>query len=174
MALYPQALWTDAGLNTDIVTVRAATRADFITILNLFEEIDRRHRERLPDIFQAPRGDPRERSYIDTLIRDPNSGVLVAEIQGQVVGLLILETHRSADYPILVPLTYAVVNTLVVAESARQKGVGSALMASAETWTRARGMDRVELNVFEFNTDAIRFYEGLGYTTLSRRMLKRL
>ena len=47
-------------------------------------------------------------------------------------------------------------------------------MAFAEAWVQARGIGRIELNVFEFNTGVRRFYQDLGYSTLSRRMVKRL
>ena len=37
-----------------------------------------------------------------------------------------------------------------------------------------KGLERIELGVWEFNADAIGFYEQLGYTTLSRTMSKPL
>jgi len=37
-----------------------------------------------------------------------------------------------------------------------------------------QGVKEVELNVWEFNQDAISFYEKLGYTTVSRKMWRSL
>ena len=81
---------------------------------------------------------------------------------------------ESAPERLLVPRYYASIDDLVVRESWRQRGVGRALMARAEQWARERGLETIEFGVWEFNAGAIRFYEQLGYTTLSRTMSKPL
>ena len=43
-------------------------------------------------------------------------------------------------------------------------------MDAAHQWARARGLTRVELNVYEFNEGARAFYAALGYETLSRKL----
>ncbi len=53
-------------------------------------------------------------------------------------------------------------------------GIGRRLMDEAQAWASARGATSIELNVYEFNEDAIAFYERLGYRTLSRKMSKEL
>lgn len=45
-------------------------------------------------------------------------------------------------------------------------------MAHMETWAVSKCASSIELNVYEFNQEAISFYEGLGYKTLSRKMNK--
>jgi len=50
-----------------------------------------------------------------------------------------------------------------VAEAARGRGVGRALVASVAGWARAWGARRLVLWVFRSNTAAIRFYERLGF-----------
>lgn len=169
--------------------IRNAAIADYPVLCELFEQIDRLHRESLSDIFQSASGPPRERSYIRSLINDPDVGMLVAEIadgstddslasestgRRDIVGCLIVKLRRSPEVPILVPMRYAMVDTLVVSEAFQRRGVGRQLMAAAEAWALRRGISRIELNVFEFNHDAQAFYEHLGYETLSRRMVKRL
>ena len=41
-------------------------------------------------------------------------------------------------------------------------------MSHVETEIRLRGLARVELGVFEFNENARRMYEGLGYREIAR------
>jgi ribosomal protein S18 acetylase RimI-like enzyme len=54
---------------------------------------------------------------------------------------------------------------LYVDESARGTGLGRALVKAAFERARVRGCRRIELDVNETNTDAIAFYESLGFTT---------
>jgi ribosomal protein S18 acetylase RimI-like enzyme len=46
----------------------------------------------------------------------------------------------------------------------RGRGLGSALLVAAETVTRERGGELVEINVDGQDIDARRFYERHGYT----------
>jgi ribosomal protein S18 acetylase RimI-like enzyme len=54
---------------------------------------------------------------------------------------------------------------LYVDDSARGTGLGRALVEAAFDRARERGCRRIELDVNESNTDAIAFYEALGFTT---------
>jgi GNAT superfamily N-acetyltransferase len=76
--------------------------------------------------------------------------------------------------PILVPRRYAVIDNIIVRAERRGHGIGLALMEAAETWALSLGAEMVELTVYLFNRRAIRFYEELGYSTLSQRMIKPL
>jgi ribosomal protein S18 acetylase RimI-like enzyme len=54
---------------------------------------------------------------------------------------------------------------LYVEDAARGAGLGQALVAESLERARARGCRRIELDVNEQNTDALAFYERLGFTT---------
>jgi diamine N-acetyltransferase len=160
------------------VTIREATLLDYESLCDLFEEVDRAHREALPDLFREVPGPARDFVYVRALITDPDYAVIVAEVahgaETTLVGCLIVMVQSSPVVPILVPVRYAMVDTLVVGQAYRGLGIGRRLMERAERWTCAKGVSRIELNVFEFNEGARIFYEELGYTTLSRRMVKHL
>jgi ribosomal protein S18 acetylase RimI-like enzyme len=47
-------------------------------------------------------------------------------------------------------------------------------MEIAHEWAVTKGVDSIELNVWEFNQEAIEFYKTLGYESASRKMNKRL
>lgn len=59
--------------------------------------------------------------------------------------------------------------TISVKDLYRGKGVGTLLMKSAESFARARGARRIELDVLSKNEGAIRLYERLGYIIEGRR-----
>jgi diamine N-acetyltransferase len=47
-------------------------------------------------------------------------------------------------------------------------------MDEMHAWAVAQGAASIELNVYEFNQNAIRFYQNLGFQTFSRKMRKKL
>ena len=156
------------------ICVREAIPADVPALQGLFAEVDRLHWEQQPDVFREVSGPTREGAYLRALITDWRAGVIVAEMGTVLVGCLVIRIQETRDIPILVVQRYAIVDTIVVGPAYRREGVGRRLMACAEGWAQARDIGRIELNVFEFNAGVRRFYEELGYSTLSRRMVKRL
>jgi RimJ/RimL family protein N-acetyltransferase len=52
--------------------------------------------------------------------------------------------------------------------SARGKGVGTKSMTYLENQIQSRGLKRIELGVFEYNTNAIKLYKKLGYQEIGR------
>jgi ribosomal protein S18 acetylase RimI-like enzyme len=108
------------------------------------------------------------------VLADKNAALLVAEREGRLIGMILLRVREAPDVPILVPRRYAAVEDVAVRKECRRSGVGRALMEEAHQWARAQGLRQVELNVWEFNQEAINFYEKLGYRTASRKMWKSL
>lgn len=63
---------------------------------------------------------------------------------------------------------------LYVALEHRRQGIGSALIAHAESWARMRGEHQIGLQVFQSNQPALAFYHGLGYQAEALWMVKPL
>jgi RimJ/RimL family protein N-acetyltransferase len=58
---------------------------------------------------------------------------------------------------------------IVIGEDAgRGKGIGSLAMQYLEKQIQAQGLKRIELGVFEFNRNAIKLYQKLGYQEIAR------
>jgi len=78
------------------------------------------------------------------------------------VGLALLTLRPNVWYDGPVVL----VDELYVAPEARGRGLGSALLAAVESLTRERGGRLIEIAVDGADTDAHRFYERHGYTSV--------
>lgn len=81
-----------------------------------------------------------------------SSDVLIARDADAIVGSAMVgfDGHRGWIY------------YLAVAEPARGRGLGRALMEASEAWLRATGAPKIQLMVRADNQDAIRFYRALG------------
>lgn len=56
----------------------------------------------------------------------------------------------------------------------RRKKIGQSLVAAAESWLQAQGINSAELHVLYVNEDARRFWEKAGYEPLTLGMRKKL
>jgi len=84
--------------------------------------------------------------------------VVVAEIEGEVVGLLHVFERPALEKP-----CEAVVQALVVDGRRRGSGIGQRLMREAETWAAGRGLASTSLYTGTARSDAHAFYERIGY-----------
>ena len=84
---------------------------------------------------------------------------LASEVAGKLVGFLI--GRQAAEQ--------AEVLNLAVAPERRRKGRGGALLTAAVEGFRARGVNRVFLEVRESNSTGIAFYEKHGFSKTGRR-----
>jgi ribosomal protein S18 acetylase RimI-like enzyme len=152
------------------IVIRAAVEGDYEALSGLYRQADRLHAEHLPDVFKVPGEHPRSRDVLLGAIASETAALLVAEHAGEVVGFVRLMERGTPDVPFFVARRYAQIEEIVVAEAFRRRGVGRLLMEQAHQWARGRGLQSVELTVWEFNEGAIALYESLGYGTLMRRM----
>ncbi len=154
------------------ISIRPAEADDYEGALVLWRESDAHHVRLVPDIFRWASDEARPRSLFKRLVKDRNRLVLVAADGGNILGLLVAELQATAPLPLFRPARIAFVNDVVVARKARRRGLGRALMEGALEWARSREVARVELNVYEANEEAIRFYESIGYRTTRRIMTR--
>ena len=92
----------------------------------------------------------------------------IVEADGEAVGhVWFAESSRNDRRTIFV-------NDVEIDEAQRGRGLGRAAMGLVEDEARARGIDRVELNVFGGNTAARSLYRSLGYDEVAVGMRKLL
>jgi RimJ/RimL family protein N-acetyltransferase len=84
---------------------------------------------------------------------------LVALEAGRIVGLLFVVESSFGFGEI----------GMMVAADRRGRGVGTALVAAAIEWARARGLHKLTLGVFPHNDAAIALYRKVGFEEEGRR-----
>jgi GNAT superfamily N-acetyltransferase len=96
--------------------------------------------------------------------------VVVAEADGEVVGLASLHTSLSieCDEPA------AKLSAIIVDERHRRRGIGEALVAAMEAEARERGCCLIFLTTAARRADAHDFYRRLGFEETGLRFVKPL
>jgi GNAT superfamily N-acetyltransferase len=138
--------------------VRPATRDDLPRLVELLSQLS----------LDAPREPAAARAEheraFEEIVADPRQRLFVAERDGVVVGTLCLIvvpnlSHRGTPY--------ALIENVVVDESARSSGVGDAMMVRAVAEAKTMGCYKVALTSNKRRPDAHRFYERLGFKATS-------
>ena len=153
MTAPPEQRWSlfeDAGVAADEISVRAAEDGDRRALALLFAAVA----EERDGIAAEPPIDVDERAASWRL-----EGTLVAVAAGELVGELRVDTSSFG---------FGELGMLVAADW-RGRGVGTALVAAAIEWARARGLHKLTLSVFPWNDAAIALYRKFGFVEEGRR-----
>ncbi|MFB6447498.1 GNAT family N-acetyltransferase [Bradyrhizobium tunisiense] len=144
-------------MSAESVSIRRARRDDVPAIVAMLADDHLgRGRERVEDPLPA--------AYYDAfarVARDPNLALVVAEIEGRVVGCLQLAVLPGISSQGGVR---GLLEDVRVATDCRGRGIGERLVQWAIAEAKARGCSLVELLTHQTRVDAQRFYKRLGFT----------
>lgn len=144
------------GTDSSDLVFRSATEDDLPTIVALLAD------DPLGVLREAASAEisPAYLTAFQSIASDPNHEVLVADLDGRIVGVLQLS---------FIPhLTYeggwrAQIEGVRVAGDVRSHGVGRALFESSIDRARSRGCHLVQLTTDRRRPEALNFYLGLGF-----------
>ena len=159
-------------------SVRSASLEDLDVLSELWLEVALFHEPFGPDLYTvAPLEDVRGRVLedIEEAVSKKNRFYLVALLESGVVGYAVgeLREPRPGIHP-WIQRAVGYVSDFGVTETARRRGVGRALLAAVEKWSRDRGADCLRLGVDPANLGARRLYESEGFGDVSIFMHKDL
>ncbi len=146
------------------IRIASADDAELLTVLN--RAIHAPHAAMAPEFFKAELDEVAVTGFFREALADEAQLAAIAELDGQAVGYVLVERAEKPESPFTFGNCRLLVHHLVVIETARRKGVASALMNWAQEHARACGAQRLVLDHLAVNTQAEKFYEALGYSPL--------
>jgi ribosomal protein S18 acetylase RimI-like enzyme len=155
------------------VTLRHATIDDKLAIEILTAQAIRFHSRLQPHRIRPAVFAVFDENELETQLADSERHVMVAEVDGQVIGLLsaLIESSRSPAY--LEPRA-VYVEVLIVNEEYRLRGIGSQLLESALTWAEENGIGPIRLNILPENKGAHAFYGKFGFGVVGLSLERRI
>jgi ribosomal protein S18 acetylase RimI-like enzyme len=157
-----------SGSMSEQITIRSATLADYPGLARVAREVHEYHVALLPHVFRSV-ASPFPEGYFAGLVTGDDSDILLAERDGAIMGYATLQLRR-ATLDILVPRTSAHISNFGVSQAARRHGVGRRLFAACREWTRRKGGASLDLECWEANQEAMRFYEEMGMRVSMRTL----
>ena len=141
-------------MRPDSILIRPARPADAEAIQRLYEAL-------APN--PAIRVLPERIAQVDA---DPNTELLVAEVEGSVQGAALLTLCLDVMFQ---NQPFAVLENVVVAPACRGQGVGSALFTRLEAIAWERNCSKLMLLSSASRSEAHAFFERLGYDGSAKR-----
>ncbi len=132
-------------------TIRPALEEDMADVLRLIQELAVFEKE--PDAVEVTLEQLREDGFGDA----PKFFCFVGSCNGTIDGMALCYPRYSTWKGSVIHL-----EDLIVTESARGTGLGSALLTEVIRRAAELGVNRVSWEVLDWNTPAIEFYEGRG------------
>ena len=138
--------------------IRDMESKDYPEIDRLMKELHELHVKGRPDLYTELEH-PYSREEFEKIVSDPEIIAILAEEKSVVIGLCIGTLRKKSG---MVEMKTMYIEDLIVDRNFREKGIASQLYEEMEERGRNTGAKRLDLMVWEFNSDAKRFYEKQG------------
>ena len=149
--------------------IRLAKKSDLPAVNAIRRQVHLLHAEGRPDIFRRKFGKKLAALMYDRF-HDASGKTIVAEKDGTIVGFAVLEIVDRPKSPYNRARRFLRVTEFGVDKACRREGIGAALLTFVKQYAAKKNFDTVELDVWEFNEGALRFYEAQGFSTYRRYM----
>lgn len=156
--------------------IRQAKSHDLEELSRLYTEFHEFHVHRVPDrLLRSDSSRIAElQAALQTIIENKDAVILVAEVDGQLVGLGEVYIREDSPNPLRVQHKYGHLQSMIVTEAYRGRGIGARILEAVEQWTKEKSATEVRLDTWEFQDGPLGFYEKHGYNTLRRTLVRRL
>lgn len=155
------------------MAIRFAGEEDLDRVNELRKQVSELHAQGLPGVFKP--GFPDElRDFIHTIRSDPEKNILVCERGGAICGFAVLHHVAKPESPFKYASETLDIDEFGVDEACRRQGIAAEMIGFIRDYAKEEGFDRVELNMWEFNRDALAFYEAVGFETYRRYLEMKL
>lgn len=116
----------------------------------------------------------RNDDFFESIFENDDQDILVADIDGTVVGFSHVMILEQKNIACLKPQTAVYIQDLDVIESERNKGIGTLLIKASKEYGKRRGADFIRTQVFPQNIEGIRFYERNGFCEMMKTIESQL
>ena len=151
------------------MAVRFAREDELPRVNELRRQVNDIHVAGKPEVFKP--GFPRElQDHIFTIWNDPEQKIAVCEREGEIRGFAVLHHIVKPENPFMWTRDYLDIDEFCVDAACRRQGIATEMIDFIRAYAKGKGYSRIELNMWEFNRDALSFYEAAGFSTYRRYM----
>jgi ribosomal protein S18 acetylase RimI-like enzyme len=152
----------------EAIRIRRATIDDFPDVVRLYISLKEHGAELEPGNLQYQVDDARWEHIARAGLLDNSAACYVAQSNQRTVGFMKLRFIERAWGK------GCEIETLIVEEQSRGRGIGTRLMSVAEGEATRRGVVAMRVDVLSKNLRGVRFYEREGYEPFAVRLGKSL
>lgn len=149
------------------VVIEKLKLEDFKEFNALFLEVHMLHAKNRGDIYLETDDLELEKIFEEELV-DEKAITLCAKYKNSMVGICLLALKDTGDGKFTRKRSIGYMEVLIVKEDFKHSGIGEMLFNETKRQAIEKGAEHLELMVWEFNTQAIAFYEKQGMKTRNR------
>ncbi|MGB0840053.1 MAG: GNAT family N-acetyltransferase [Chitinophagales bacterium] len=156
------------------MTIRLATKKDIDTITQMRLLNAQFHANLLGKNVLKPKAEIEVffRNHTTKMVDTVNAKILMITEQEDVVGYVI--GILTPDHPIFDFGKNALVDDVYIRPDFQGKGYGKALVNNLFDWFRTENVDQIQLNVYVTNDVARHFWQKMGFSIRTERMIQKL
>ena len=147
--------------------IRFAKENELVRVNELRKQVNDLHVEGKPDVFKEGFNDEL-RDHVYDIWNDSEQEIVVADSDGIICGFAVLHHIVKPATPFMYERDFMDVDEFCVDKEYRRQGVASEMITFIRKYAKEKGFNRIELNMWEFNQDALAFYEAVGFKTYRR------
>ena len=154
------------------VIIRKAKLNDFQGVHKLIMQVHKLHVSKRNDIYKDV--DPMNFEEFKTELSNNNNIYLIAELENKIVGICFSQMKEISNNKIMKNRKILHIEDICVDESYQKKGIGKKLYNQIVQLAKENHIDNIELMVWGFNENAIKFYENLGMSIKNLRFEQKI
>lgn len=147
--------------------IRTMKEEDYESVKALLDKLHELHLENRPDIFIE--GEPFPKDRFERIMEDENRLGTVYEKDGKIIGVVIVSLVIHEADEISSERKTLLIESIYIEEEYRRQGIGRELYEYILNVAKQMDVKALELNVWGFNENAIKFYEAVGMNVRNSR-----
>lgn len=148
--------------------IRNAKNTDFKRITEIYEQVEKKHRNAYPDIFKMELDDIDD--YLNYVINIDNSLLMVSEINNKVIGFSECYIMEAPDLEILTPRSWLFIKCMAVDEEFKEEKIQQEMLDYLMEFSKEIELDGIELKVYSFNENSEKFYYKNDFIEISKTL----
>lgn len=155
------------------INFRKAIIADYDEILRLKKQVHEFHYNNRPDFYKISDLPLNQKGY-EEMLKDSEYEFYIVESEERICGYAIIKIIKFKNNPLIDDHNRCFIDDICVDQALRRKGIGQMLLENLEMECKSKGIKYMDLNVWNFNKQAIDFYRKFGMKEIMYRMEKRI
>lgn len=151
------------------VIIRFAKEEELERVNEIRKQVHTLHCDGRADIFKTGGWDD-IKDVVNERFASEESGVIVACMGEKIVGAAVVQFVHKPESAFQQARDFYHVEEFGVDEEYRRRGIATLLIDFMKKDAMERGFKKIELDMWEFNETALRFYESVGFMTYRRAL----
>lgn len=144
--------------------IRFATTQDVEQVNIIRKEVNDLHIKNRPDLFK-PGFSTEIREYVKCYLNSDKKFLIVCEENNLICSYAMVDLIIKPETPYMFERKHLEINEIGTLKSENGKGYGKQIIQKVKELAKELGIHRIELNMWSFNIDALKFYEKNGFDT---------